>query len=267
MLDYVAIGHIAQDLTPSGVRLGGTVSYAALTAKALGQRTGLVTAAARGAVTTGLEAVEVCRVLSAASTVFENVYTPAGRVQTLHSRADRLSLAAVPAEWRTAGIIHLAPIADEVDPALASQFPGSFVGLTPQGWMRRWDGDGRVYYSEWTEAAAGLAAASAAVISIEDVEGDWALAERWAAAARVLAVTEGARGATVFAAGERQHFPAPTVTVVDGTGAGDIFAAAFFVRLHHGGDPAEAAQFAIALATDSVTRVGIAGVPGTLSSK
>ena len=36
--DYLLIGHIAHDVTPQGPRLGGTVSYGAYTAVALGLR-------------------------------------------------------------------------------------------------------------------------------------------------------------------------------------------------------------------------------------
>jgi sugar/nucleoside kinase (ribokinase family) len=261
MLDYLAIGHIAQDLTPGGIRLGGTVSYATLTARALGQQTGLVTSAAADAVLDGLERVEIHRLDSPASTVFENVYTPSGRVQTLHARAGLLRYSAIPPAWRSPGIVHLAPIDNEVDPALAFSFPGAFVGLTPQGWMRRWDDKGRVYRGEWRDAAALLAETSATVISIEDVGGDWSLVEQWASAARVLVVTEGEQGASLYVRGSPRRFPAPAVTVVDATGAGDIFAAAFFVSLARTHDPAGATQFAIRLASDSVTRPGIAGVP------
>jgi sugar/nucleoside kinase (ribokinase family) len=48
---------------------------------------------------------------------------------------------------------------------------------------------------------------------------------------------------------------------VDATGAGDIFAAAFFARLHQTRDPWEAARFATNLASHSVTRVGLSGIP------
>ena len=44
-VDYLVIGHVAHDLTPEGPRLGGTVAYSALTARALGLRVGVVTAA------------------------------------------------------------------------------------------------------------------------------------------------------------------------------------------------------------------------------
>jgi sugar/nucleoside kinase (ribokinase family) len=51
------------------------------------------------------------------------------------------------------------------------------------------------------------------------------------------------------------------VEEVDATGAGDIFAAAFFIRLFNTRDPWEAARFATALAAYSVTRVGLNGIP------
>jgi hypothetical protein len=43
-IDYLVIGHVTQDITPNGLVLGGTASYSALTAKALGLRVGIVTA-------------------------------------------------------------------------------------------------------------------------------------------------------------------------------------------------------------------------------
>jgi sugar/nucleoside kinase (ribokinase family) len=48
---------------------------------------------------------------------------------------------------------------------------------------------------------------------------------------------------------------------MDSTGAGDIFSAAFFVRLHSTRDPWEAARFATNLAAYSVTRPGLNGIP------
>ena len=41
-VDYLIIGHFSKDLTPDGARLGGTTAYAALTARALGLRVGIV---------------------------------------------------------------------------------------------------------------------------------------------------------------------------------------------------------------------------------
>ena len=43
-VDYLVIGHITEDLTPSGPRLGGTAAFSALTARSLGLRVGVVSA-------------------------------------------------------------------------------------------------------------------------------------------------------------------------------------------------------------------------------
>jgi sugar/nucleoside kinase (ribokinase family) len=48
---------------------------------------------------------------------------------------------------------------------------------------------------------------------------------------------------------------------VDPVGAGDIFAAAFFARMQQTRDPWEAARFGTQLASASVTRRGIEGIP------
>jgi len=51
---------------------------------------------------------------------------------------------------------------------------------------------------------------------------------------------------------------------VDATGAGDIFATAFFVRFLNTRDPWEATRFATLLASHSVERAGLDGIPTAL---
>jgi sugar/nucleoside kinase (ribokinase family) len=170
----------------------------------------------------------------------------------------------IPIEWLRSPIVHLAPMAQEVDPTLASDFGGAFVGVTPQGWLREWDEQGRVRNDPavWTSAEQVLGQANAVVTSLEDLQGDWAVAERWARWGRTLVVTRGAEGCTVFVKGEgARDFLAPRVEQVDPTGAGDIFAAAFFVNYYETGDPWASARFANQVGALSVTRVGLEGVP------
>jgi sugar/nucleoside kinase (ribokinase family) len=262
-MDYLVIGHITQDLLPDGTLTpGGTVSYAARTARALGLRVGVVTSAANGLdLAVVFPGVEVYRVPAAGTTVFENRYTPAGRVQFLHRRATPLTADVVPRPPGPVGVLHLGPVAAECDPALAEVIPADFLGLTPQGWMRRWDGYGRVFPGPWESAERLLPRADAVVVSEEDIGGDEALAARWAAQARVLAVTRGARGCSVYANGRVWHLPAFPAEEVDPTGAGDIFAAVFFTRLWRGDGPVEAARLANCIAAVSVTRRGLAGTP------
>jgi len=258
---YVAIGHICEDVLPNGRALGGTVTYSSLTARALGWSTVAVTRARLDLDLARLRSVDCVRAADAATTTFENIYTESGRVQILHARAGTIQPGDVPPEARRADVVHLAPIAREIDEALIALFDGVFVGVTPQGWMRQWNEAGRVYPREWIEADSILKRASATVLSIDDVDGDWALVETWASIARVLVVTQGPEGCTVFVSGRPQHVPAPQVLEVDPTGAGDVFAAAFFTRLRLGEDGIEAARFANYLAARSVTRRGLSSIP------
>jgi ribokinase len=70
-------------------------------------------------------------------------------------------------------------------------------------------------------------------------------------------VTLGSRGAVYISAdGQIHHAPAPQVTAVDTTGAGDAFVGSFAFALASGQDPLMAMKFGIKIATFSVTRKG-----------
>jgi sugar/nucleoside kinase (ribokinase family) len=168
----------------------------------------------------------------------------------------------VPPAWRAAPIVHLAPLAREFDGDLVAAFPEArLVGLTPQGWLRTWDDQGRVRRCPWPHPSTALERADAVVLSEEDVEEDWGVLEAYADQTHLLVVTQGARGCTVFESGRRWQVPAYPAREIDATGAGDVFAAAFFLRLLDGGDPVRAAQFANCVASFAVEHVGPGGVP------
>jgi hypothetical protein len=255
------VGHITVDQTPAGPHLGGTAVYSALTARALGLRVGIITSWGAELPLGPLVDIPVASFPTEQSTTFENIYTAAGRIQYLRHVAPKLDYYQIPEPWRKASIVHLGPVAQEVEPSLVRNFSSAFIGVTPQGWMRSWNGQGRVYPSEWPEAAFVLERAGAAVISLEDVGGDEERVYELAASCHVLAVTEGEQGVRLFWNGDVRRFLPPRVTVEDTTGAGDIFAAAFFVRLFTTRDPWEATRFATQLSSISVTRSGLAGIP------
>ena len=70
--------------------------------------------------------------------------------------------------------------------------------------------------------------------------------------AQVPIIKLGKAGCSVFGSA----IPAPAVLEVDATGAGDALAAAFCTAWLHGATPIEAAQRAVVIASDSVTRAG-----------
>ncbi len=260
-VDYLVVGHLTHDLTLGGVRLGGTAAYAALTAHALGMRVGVVTSWAEELPLGRLSEVAIYNFPADQTTTFENIYSENGRVQYLRAVAPRLDYYLIPERWRNTEILHLGPVAQEVEPSLVRNFPSAMIGLTPQGWLRGWDREGRVHTVEWPEAPFVLGRVGATVISMEDVGWDESRVEEMAASCHLLAVTEAEQGARLFWNGDVRRFRAPQVQEVDATGAGDVFAAAFFTRLYLTRDPWEAARFATQLSAYSVTRPGLEGIP------
>lgn len=253
--DYLVIGHLTRDLAATGVTAGGTVAYAGYTAHVLGSRTAVVTSAGPDLdVTSAFPEMTVHCVPAAQTTTFENRYDGAERKQRLHALAARLEAEHVPAGWRRTPIVHLGPVAGEVDEEMIHHFSNSLIGVTPQGWLRGWDEHGTVFAQRWERARELLPLAAAVVLSDEDLPDEALLQEyrRWA---RLLALTHGAGGCTVYLGDEARHFPAPSVPEQDLTGAGDVFAAAFFIRLYQTkGNPWEAAAFANEMAAQSVTQ-------------
>lgn len=264
-IDFLAVGHICRDLAPGGWVMGGAAAYGGLTADALGCRVGVVTSgAAEDDWAAALPEVAVRQIVSPATTVFENVYGDAGRVQTIHSVAGRIGAEHVPPSWRRAPMALLGPIANEIDPALISHFSNSLIGVGPQGWLRRWDERGRVYAVDWDAAAAVLPLAAVTFVSEEDLAGAATLDE-YRRLAGILVLTQGAAGCTVFCRGEARSFPAPAVAVADPTGAGDIFAAAYLVRFHQtDGNLWTAAEFANRIAAVAITRRGLPAKMGVV---
>jgi sugar/nucleoside kinase (ribokinase family) len=260
-IDYLIIGNLSCDITPDGPRLGGTAAYAALTSHALGLRVGIVTAWGGEIPLDSLEGIKVQIIPAQRSTTFENIYTPNGRIQYIHHNAPDLSPLNIPEAWQHTPVVHIGPIAGEGKSLVNGYFRSSLVGLTPQGWLRKWDNTGRIEPGEWLEAQEMLSEVGAAVLSIEDVGGDEELIEAMAIKCRVLAITEGPAGARLYWNGDLRRFRAPSFGEVDATGAGDIFAAAFFWRLYITRDPWEAARFATRLASFSISHKGLDGIP------
>ena len=260
-VDYLVIGHLTKDIQPAGYTLGGTVAYSALTARAMGLKVGIVTAHEQDLDLSGLQGIPVAAMVSDTTTTFQNSQTPHGRVQHVYNTAPPLTLANVPEAWRNAHIIHLGPVMQEVDPKLTRVFDNSFIGVTPQGWLRTHNGEGLVHYTDWPESRYVLEGSNAAVISIEDVQGNEDIIDEMAASIRILAVTEGSNGSRIYWNGDLRTYRANHYPEADPTGAGDIYAAGFFIRLYYTQDPWEAARFATQLASASVARSGLAGIP------
>ncbi len=261
---FIIIGHITQDLLPDGsLSLGGTVSYAATTAHRLGYQVGVVTSTGPDLdVAQALPFAQTACHPAAATTVFENIYLDGQRKQILHGRAGVLHCEHIPQEWRRAPIAHLGPLDQEIDEGIFHCFDdGVLVGVTPQGFLRRWDEQGQVSFTEWKPSESTLRRIKVLVLSELDVPDPEDLVRDWRRFIDIIVVTRAERGATVYHAGEVCDYPARAAQQVDPTGAGDVFAAAFFIRLVETGDPCEAARFANVVASFSIEGPGVSGIP------
>jgi hypothetical protein len=256
-LEFLAVGHVTNDVTAAGVVPGGSALYSVLAARALGARATLVTSFAgdfTGARLVAGAGVTVERVPSAATTTFENVYSAGGRrTQRVHAVATRL-----PSGDAIAADVSLTcPVADEVDVAAPR---AGLVGACLQGWLRRLDANGRVHARPLPDPAA-LAGFDTLIASEEDLAADAALRTRLPALARREAlITAGARGARLHAAGAaRRVLPFPA-RQIDPTGAGDVFATVFLLARASGRDAAAAAELAACAGAIAVEAVGPTGL-------
>ena len=264
-IDYLAIGHLTIDRHPRGDRPGGTVRFAAGVASKLGARIGVVTSAHQDTAADGWIGPGASCALkpSKNTTSFRNIYERAGRRQVLKRTACRIGMSDAPAHWREARVIHLAPLVGEIDPGEVEVCPaGSLRCGTLQGWLRTWDAnEGTVRPSTHPRLLEYIECFDAIVVSTEDLAGLESTERALVSRARLIAVTKGAAGADLWSdgrpLGQVQALP---VQVLDPTGAGDVFAAAFFLQLATGQDPLEAARYACCAASLSTVGEGIAAI-------
>jgi sugar/nucleoside kinase (ribokinase family) len=261
--DYLLLGHFTRDVLPDGTTApGGTSLYAALTAHRLGRQVAVVSAPAE-LPPDWPDIIAVAFHPSPAPPTFENRYTSQGRQQILHAASEPITLEDIPLAWRDAPVVHLGPVLGETPEQLVQLFPNALLGVTPQGWMRAWGPilPAAVRYRPWRPDPDLLRRIDALVLSIEDVKGDEGLVARYARDCRLVVLTRGALGATLFLHGKAHHVAAFPAVERDPTGAGDVFAAALLARLHETGDPFAAARFAACVAAGSVEDVGAQGIP------
>ena len=237
--EYLAVGHIAVDLLPDGTPiLGGTALYSALTAARFGLRTAVLTRgnftkhgdAIANALSHFAEEVEIILQSSQQPTVFTNTNVAGRRAQTIHSWAGRIDLTGIPAHWRSADIIHIAPVAQEIEPRQTGRLNPTFLGVTPQGWMRRWPPSqhGPVTLGPLRLPSEVLSRVDAMVLNAE--EQSLARDQIEAVSSRgLVAITRGPLPAQILDRGRLIEVPSIQTRAVDDAGAGDVFASTLFI--------------------------------------
>ena len=257
--DFLAIGHVARDLTRDGYVLGGAVTYAALAAKALGLSPAVVTSCGPDIDPhAALLDIPLHVVASEETTTFVNVYEGGSRHQSILGVAGKLSAGDVPPDWRRAPLVLLGPLAQELDDSLAGAFRRQTVGASMQGWLRSWDETGKVSPRRWS--GAGVLPKMAVAIFSDDDSPEQEQIATWAGLCPVVIHTHGGQGCSVHVEGRWHDLPAFPANEVDPTGAGDVFAASYLIRFQESGDPLDAARFASVAASFCVEAEGVLGI-------
>jgi sugar/nucleoside kinase (ribokinase family) len=288
--DYTTVGHVSVDVLPGGARrAGGSAFYSALQAARLGQQSRIITQ--------GVEA-EIQSLLAPFRSELALQILPASETTTLQSTGDRAPRAQRLLAWAgrmeegieiDSSIVHLAPIARETPRRWSGR--ADFIGLTPQGLVRAWAGANREIHpvalapallpERWDaaviseterESATGLipAAASPRAVSRGPAAADGDAGPTDAGDGAAPAVrSRGVVAVTAAAAPTSIHMPDGEVASVlvpviedfcDDVGAGDVFAAAFFVALHEGRPARAAAAFANAAAAVRIAGAGAGAI-------
>ena len=262
--DFLAIGHFCQDVTPNGYTIGGGAAYSTITARNLGLETHAVTSVAGdfNRQNPVLDQINVTYHESAETTIFDNQYDQYGkRRQMILGVGGNLKPGHIPIELQNTAIVYLCPIANEVDPELAKCFKHSLIGITPQGWMRQWNTSRQVRPKRWDLAEVILTHTDILVLSDEDILANPKDLNMYIQWAKIVVLTKGKNGATLYENGQIIESPAYSVKEVDPTGAGDVFAAAFLINYYETGSSVSALNFAHCVASFAVEGKGLTNIP------
>ena len=281
-VEVVHIGSACRDIATDdrrGWRLGGGVTYAALTTARLGLSTAAVVGVddiARDADELDLlrgAGVDLMLVPLPEGPIYHNIETPAGRVQTCVQPGSSLPVQALPESWLRAPGWMIAPVAGEVHDEWATVIPErAFVAIAWQGSLRRLVAGERVTRMA-PRPSPLLRRADLVGASHHDLDPATpleALFPLLAPRGRLL-ITQGHEGGLLITLGGDGHETlryrsAETDEEVDPTGAGDTFLSALLATAVHrnlGGRQRGLLDLRVAAAAGSlvVEAAGLTGVP------
>ena len=257
------MGHVTHDHVDGGrMRIGGAALYASLTARRLGKRAAVLTSFGKDfAGRPALQGIAAKVVPATRTSGFRHIYDAGGRVQFVREEAASLTADDLPANWTKAGLVYLCPVLHEVPMEMHASFPDSWIGVAPQGWLRRWDKGGTLRVRRWEGFETLLGRSQMVIVSEEDIVGEWGVVDAFREHAPIVILTRAGEGAMIFSGRRALILGSYPANEQDPTGAGDCFGAAFLVRYAETADVEEAGRFAACVGACVVEQEGIAGIP------
>jgi sugar/nucleoside kinase (ribokinase family) len=194
----------------------------------------------------GMDLSGLKRIKDASTTKFLLKYRKEERQLQLKSLAPPISPEDVSGSLQ-AKAVHAAPIANELSQSVIDKLRASTdtLSLDPQGFVRRFDEQGNVKLGRWegTRILRQIDVCKSSLSEIRKATGltslQLAVQKIHSRGPKIVIVTRGTKGSTLFADGRLHEIPACKPRVVrDFTGAGDAFIGAFLAEYVHGKEPA-----------------------------
>ena len=244
MIDYCMVGHVPIDKLAAKQQPGGSVLFGGYLASCLGFKCGVVTASDVHFPYAEYSDVEWSIQFSAKTTMQEHLYIDGARVSKGIQKSDPILPTSIGKSLRNAKVVMLAPVEDEIHPDLIDLFSSPWIGLTPQGWFREYDAEGRMKFkkSAFDKLPKKI---KLIVVSRDDIVSD-PQAWEWIKKSTEIAVCTMGKEGYILAYGgkEKQYAPLEVMKEVDPTGSGDIFATSLLLLLSKGFLPEKACELA-----------------------
>ena len=265
---FVAIGHLSFDVNvvdngpPSHHIPGGAAAYAALTASRHGIDAGIVTAVDEDyPVGEVLAGIDVRVSTSEHTSTFANYYDTGNRSQVLLASGNRIPQSAIPAAWTKPDILFAGPLLHELPTDCVNWFRPGLSCLVPSGWLRRWGPDGVITHGDRLPPPQGK---KWDIVVVSESEIEDLPEQQLFDMGEIVCVTRGENGTRIWRAGNWIEIPATGAVPVDVTGAGDVWAATFAIRLSKQADRdnlEEAGRYASVASSISIEKEGLIGCP------
>ncbi|NIN53594.1 MAG: hypothetical protein GTO23_10670 [Nitrososphaeria archaeon] len=181
-----------------------------------------------------------------------------------------ISLRDIPATYFDARCFHLGPLIGEVESDIVREASrrGILTSLDVQGYCRSLDMEGLVNIGRW-DGVEVLRYVKVLKSDLEEAlcvskteEAKEAINFFWGFGVEVVLVTMGEDGSLIGCEEMIRHIPAfKPNEIVDPTGAGDAYSAAFLVEYLRSKDPVRAALFASSAASFVLEGEGVSSIP------
>lgn len=198
---------------------------------------------------------------------FENDYTAGDRHQ--HARMGaRVELSDIPPGAFKADALLVGPVLQDIDLSILAARRSGLLMLDVQGILRYLTSANQVV--ERMESDVAMAIRHCDILKLNTREAklitstghiDTALKKLYLLGPNLIIITNASKGAHIYDGARFIHLSTPKLPVIDPTGAGDTFAAAFLLGYLDSCDPVIAGQFAVTAAALSTRGFGTSAIP------